>query len=85
VAQIEDDLHAHGLGHGEDVREHDGSVQTEAIDGLDGDLAGEVGVCAELEEGDPLADGAVLGQVAAGLAHEPDGGPVGGQAAQCVA
>ena len=74
------EVEAHG-GEGEkEVGEDDGGVDAEALRGGDGDFGGDVGGAADVEEGVVLADGHVLGHVAAGLAKEPDGGAVDGQA-----
>ena len=55
----------------EDVGEQDGRVDADEVDRLHRDLDGELGRAAHLEEAVLLADGAVLGHVAAGLAHHP--------------
>jgi len=64
---------AHGLQRQQDVGEHDGGVEVEAAERLQRDLRRHVGPPAHLDEAHLLADGAVLGQVAAGLTHEPHG------------
>ena len=64
----------------EDVGEEDDAVHPEAPEGLHRDLDGRRHVGAEVEEGEALAHLAVLGEVAAGLAHEPDGRQVHGAA-----
>jgi hypothetical protein len=69
---------AHGLERQEDVGEEDRRVDGQRLHGLKGDLHGELGGAAELEEGVLLAQRAVLGHVAPGLAHEPHGGAVDG-------
>ncbi len=56
----------------QDVGEEDRGVDAEPLDRLERDLGGRLGSCAELEEAEALAHRAVLGHVAAGLAHEPD-------------
>ena len=56
----------------QDVGEEDRRVDAEALDGLERDLGGRLGVVAELEEAVALAQRAVLGHVAPGLTHEPD-------------
>ena len=76
LAEVEAD--AHGLQRQQDVGEHDGRVQIEAAERLQRDLRRHVRPPAHLHEAHLLADGAVLGQVAAGLAHEPDGRRVDG-------
>ena len=74
---------AHGVRHGKDVGEQDGGVEVVAGQGLQSDLAGQAGVLAQIEEAaGAFARLAVFGQVAAGLAHQPDRGVVGGLAQQ---
>ena len=55
-----------------DVGEHHRRVDAVAADRLERHLGAELGLPADLEEAVALADLAVLGQRAAGLAHEPD-------------
>ena len=64
----------------QDVGEEDDAVHPEAPEGLHRDLDGRRDVGAEVEEGETLPHLAVLGEVAAGLAHEPDGRKVHGAA-----
>ena len=74
------EVDAHG-GEGEkQVGEDDGRVDAEALGCGDGDLGGNLRGAADLEQGVVLADSHVLRHVAAGLAEEPDGGPVDGLA-----
>ena len=74
---------AHRVGDGEDVGEQDRGVELEALQRLQGDFAGELGVLRQAHEAaGALAGGAVLRKVAAGLAHYPDRGGVGRFAAQ---
>src|SRR5207342_2923209 len=74
---------AHGVGHGEDVGEQDRGVEREAAQRLQRDFAGEFRGLGHRQEAAGLgARGAVLGQVAAGLAHQPDRGAVDGLTAQ---
>src|SRR5690606_25451375 len=80
VAELE--LHPHGLHGDQDVREDDGGIHAQALDRLHRHLGGEVGVLAQVEEGERLTDRPVLGEVAAGLAHDPDGRGVGGLSAR---
>ena len=63
---------AHTLERQEDVGEDDGGIELEAGQWLKGDLGGHLGPTAHLDEAQALADRPVLGQVAAGLTHEPD-------------
>ncbi len=58
-----------------DVAEEDGGVHPVPPHRLEGDLRDELGPHARLEHGDPLADGPVFRQGAAGLTHEPDRRP----------
>ena len=69
---------AHDFEGKQEVGEDDGGVDSEKFCGGDGDLGGERGLLADLEQRVLLADGAVLGHVASGLAHEPDGSAVDG-------
>jgi hypothetical protein len=60
--------------HDEDVGKQDRRIEAEAADRLQGDLDGEVGIVAEVEEASgAFTRLAVLRQIAAGLAHHPDG------------
>ncbi len=69
---------AHGVERQQDVGEDDRGVDAEAPHRLQGDLGGELGRAAEGEEVHPLAQGAVLGEVAARLPHQPNRTPLGG-------
>ena len=72
---------AHGVGHRQDVREQNSRVQRIAVQGLQRHLGGEVGAGGQTHEAaGPRARGVVFGQVAAGLAHQPHRGVVGGLA-----
>ena len=63
---------AHGVGHGQDVAEQNGGVQRVALQRLQRDLGGVIAVGGQAHEAAGLgAGGAVLGQVAPGLAHQP--------------
>jgi hypothetical protein len=65
---------AERMGHEQDVGEQDRCVEAVATDGLERDFRGQRRVVAQVEERARLgAGGAVFGQVAACLAHEPDG------------
>ena len=64
----------------QDVGEQDRRVHADEVDRLQRDLDGQLGRPAHLEEAVLRADGAVLGQVAARLAHHPDGRALGGLA-----
>ncbi len=77
AAFVEFEVEPHGLHGDEDVGEEDGRVEAEQVDGLQGDLGAQLRPLAQFEEADPAAHPLVFGQVAAGLAHEPDRG-VGG-------
>ena len=69
--RIEVDLNAHALERRHDVAEEDRGVHAEPPDRLDRHLGGELGRLGQGEEVGLLADLAVLGQVATGLAHDP--------------
>ena len=63
----------HGVGNREDVGKDDRGVEGVAPDRLQGDLARELGRLRQCEETSRLAARlVVLGQVAAGLPHDPD-------------
>ena len=53
------------------VGEYDGRVKVEPPDGLEGDLAGQLGRLADGEKVVLLADLAKLGQITPGLPHNP--------------
>src|SRR5439155_25766882 len=69
---VELDRNAHGHERDQDVREENRGVEGEAFDRLRGHLRAQFWRAADLEEGVLLTDRAVLGQVAAGLQHDPD-------------
>ncbi len=72
---------AHGVRHGQDVAEQNGGVEREAVERLQGHLGGVVHVGGQAHEAaGARARGLVFGQVAARLAHQPQGGVVGGLA-----
>ncbi len=74
---------AHRVGDGEDVGEQDGRVQLEPLQRLQRHFAGEFRILRQRHEAAGAgAGGAVFGQVAAGLAHDPDRRGVGGLTAQ---
>src|SRR5206468_1935155 len=56
----------------QDVREHDRCIQREAPERLEAGLDRQLGRAAHREEVGALAQRAVLGQVAPGLAHDPE-------------
>ncbi len=64
---------AHGFGGDQDVREDDDRVHAKATEGLHGDFDGEVRRFANFQKRMFCADFAVFGEIAAGLAHHPDG------------
>ena len=64
----------------EQIREEDGGVDLDAVDRLQRHLGGQLRLAADVEQGVPLADRAVLGHVASRLAHEPDRRAVDGLA-----
>jgi len=63
---------AHDFERKQEVGENDGGVDLENFGGSDGNFGGERRLLADFEQGMLLANGAVLGHVASGLAHEPD-------------
>ena len=63
--------HPHGLERYQQVREQDRGIEVEALEWHQRDLGAEVGVGQELGKAVLLAELAVLGQYAAGLAHQP--------------
>src|SRR5690606_18489977 len=74
---------AYRVGNGEDVREEDRGVERKALQRLQRDFARELVIAAQVEEAARTsAGGAVLGQVATGLAHQPHGRVLGGLAPQ---
>ncbi len=70
----------HGCEREEEVGEDDGGVDTETLGSGDGDLCGDFGGAADVEQRMVLADGHVLRHVAAGLAQKPDGSAIDGLA-----
>ena len=77
LAFAEVEAQAHGVGDGEDVGEENGGIQGEALQGLEGDFAGQLRVHAQIHEAaGARAGGPVLGEIAAGLAHHPHRGDV---------
>ncbi len=72
------ELEAHGREGEEEIGEDDGGVDAEALGGGDGDLGGEGGGAADVEQRVMAAHGHVLRHVAAGLAEKPDRGAIDG-------
>ena len=73
----------HGVGHSEDVGKQDRGIEIKACQGLQGDFAGQLRRFGQRQEtAGTLARGAVFGQVATGLAHDPDRRGVHGLAPQ---
>ncbi len=70
---------AHDFQRKQQVGKDDGGVDPQSLGGRDGDFGGERGLLADFDEGVVLADFAVLGHVAARLAHKPDRCRVGGK------
>lgn len=62
----------HDLEREEKIGEDDGSINAENFSGGDGDLGGERGLFADFQQRVLLADRAIFGHVASGLAHEPN-------------
>jgi hypothetical protein len=81
-AGAEAQAQAHGVGHGQDVGEQDGRIQLVAVQRLQRHVGGVLRVGGQAHEAVARrhAGGLVLRQVAAGLAHQPDGGVGGGLA-----
>jgi len=69
---------AHDFEWKQEVGEDDGGVDAEKFSGGDGDCGGERRILADFEQGMPFADGAILGHVSSGLAHEPHRGALDG-------
>ena len=61
------------------VGKDDGGVDAQSLGGGDGDFGGQRGLLADFDEGVVLADFAVLGHIAARLAHKPDRSRVSGK------
>src|SRR6267378_71459 len=61
----------------EDVGEYDRGIDTQAMDGLQRDGGGELGIMTEIEDGVALPELAVLRHVPTRLPHEPDWRDVG--------
>jgi hypothetical protein len=76
---------AHGVGHRQDIGEQDGGIQREPVQRLDGDLGGVIRIGGQAHERAGLgAGGAVFGQIASSLAHQPHRGVLGRLAQQCA-
>ena len=65
--------HPHRLRNDEDVAEDDRRIHTENVDRLQGNLDRQLGCPHHREKIGALPDGAILGEIAPGLAHHPDG------------
>ena len=76
LSRGEPEIQAHSLQRQEDVRENNGRVQVETPDGLQGHLGRQLRVSADLQERVTLPQPPVFGQVAARLAHHPDGSAI---------
>ena len=81
-AGTEADAEPHGERHHENVGEHDGRVERVAIERLERGARRQFRVLAHVPEAVLGAQCAIARQITAGLAHEPDGGPVERIAAQ---
>ena len=76
---------AHGVRNGQNIGKQDGGVQIVAVDGLEGYFGGQFGVFAQIHKAAGAGAGfAVFGQVAAGLAHHPNGRVFNGLAQKCA-
>ena len=83
LAGLEEQSQPHRVRHGQDVREQDRRVQRKSAQGLERDLAGQLGVGAQGHEISRLrARRAILRQITARLAHHPDRRPIDGLAFQ---
>jgi len=72
LAFAEGEPEAHGIGNGEDVGKQDRRVERKALERLQRDLGGQRRRPDELEEASGArARSVVLGEIAAGLAHQP--------------
>ena len=74
---------AHRLDDQQDVGEEDRGVHAEPLDREDRHLRRGLRVLAQVEEPQARPHGAVLGQIAAGLPHQPDRRVVGRRTATC--
>ena len=75
LAQRKRQAQAHGVRHRQDVRKQNGRVQRVTLQRLQRHFGGVVGVGGQPHETTRLGPrGAVLGQIAPGLAHQPDRG-----------
>lgn len=68
---------AEGFGDDEDIGKNDSGIEWEAAQGLEGDFCGEFRGFGEGEKIVALLEGAVFGEVAPGLAHDPCWGAFG--------
>src|SRR5262244_2599017 len=66
--------HAHRLEQKQDVGEQDRGIHSQTFDRRHGDLGGQVGAFAKVEELVPCAELPVFLHVASGLTHQPYGG-----------
>ena len=72
------ELETHRSERQQQIGEENRRVDLDHVDGLERDRDGEIGVAADVEQRIALAQRTILGHVAPGLAHEPDGGGVDG-------
>jgi hypothetical protein len=56
----------------QDIAEQDRCIEPELVDGLERDLAGEIGGPAQIQERGARAHRAISREVTTGLAHHPD-------------
>src|SRR6185312_149555 len=64
---------AHRLERQQQIGKQDRRVDVDAPDGLESDGGSEIRSAADVEQGMPLAERAILAHVSSRLAHEPDG------------
>ena len=67
---------AHRFEDQQQVGEDDGRIDAEPLDRGEHDLGGEVGILAQIEKRGRSPQFAILGHIAAGLPHQPDGRPL---------
>jgi ABC-type uncharacterized transport system YnjBCD ATPase subunit len=63
----------HSFSGNENIGKDDDGVDVEATEGLDGDFERQIGILANFQKRMLCANYAVFGEIAASLAHHPDG------------
>ncbi len=74
--RVELDLDAERLERRHDVAEDDGRVERKTAQRLQRDLRGDLGRARHLQERRALFNREILGEIASGLAHDPNGSPI---------